>query len=63
MTSVRDLGWYHHTIATWLTALAEHGFRITHAREPLGAHSLRPDAGGPWKDIPRFFAFRASTLS
>jgi SAM-dependent methyltransferase len=60
ITSVRDIGWHHHTLATWLTALATNGFRLQVVREPTGSNSARADNGGPWATVPRFFAFRAT---
>jgi SAM-dependent methyltransferase len=51
-TSVRDIGWHHRTLATWLTALAA-GFRLEAAVEPV--------TDGPWADTPRLLALRART--
>jgi SAM-dependent methyltransferase len=62
ITTVRDIGWNHHTLATWLTTLAATGFCLTHVREPLGAQKTRPIDTNPWTDVPRFFAFRASKI-
>jgi SAM-dependent methyltransferase len=59
VTSVRDIGWNHHTIATWLTLLAMAGFRLEEVREPLGAQSTRLTGSGQWSTVPRLFAFRA----
>jgi len=61
ITSVRDIGWNHHTLATWLTTLAATGFHLQAVREPTGSNSTRADNGGPWATVPRLFAFRATT--
>jgi 2-polyprenyl-3-methyl-5-hydroxy-6-metoxy-1,4-benzoquinol methylase len=57
--SVRSIGWYHRTIATWFTAVADAGFVIDEVREPLGADDRRSDGGGSWTRTPRFLAWRA----
>ena len=57
--SVRSVGWYHRTVATWLTTVAGAGFAITEVREPTGDEPRRADGGGPWSRVPRFLAFTA----
>lgn len=56
LMAVRQIGWHHRTIATWLTTLASHGYALERVVEPTGAGSGRADGGGPWRHIPRFFA-------
>jgi 2-polyprenyl-3-methyl-5-hydroxy-6-metoxy-1,4-benzoquinol methylase len=57
--SIRAVGWYHRTLATWLTTCATAGFTIGTVREPTGAESRRQDQGGRWSNTPRFLAWRA----
>jgi 2-polyprenyl-3-methyl-5-hydroxy-6-metoxy-1,4-benzoquinol methylase len=57
--SIRSVGWYHRTIATWVKALVAAGFVLVEVREPTGAEPRRPDGGGPWSVVPRFLAFSA----
>jgi len=57
--SVRSVGWYHRTVATWLTTVAGAGFAITEVREPTGDEPRRAGSGGPWSRVPRFLAFTA----
>jgi SAM-dependent methyltransferase len=61
VSAVHDIGWHHRTLATWLNALADAGFRIERAAEPLGRDANRADHGGAWRDLPRFLAFRCGT--
>jgi SAM-dependent methyltransferase len=57
LTSVREIGWYHRTLGTWLTALAGAGFALDEAREPAGADV--PGADPRWAGVPRLLALRA----
>ncbi|MEU7870529.1 class I SAM-dependent methyltransferase [Dactylosporangium sp. NPDC049140] len=50
--AVHNIGWHHRTVSTWLNALAEAGFTLERAVEPLGQ--------GAWERLPRFLAFRAT---
>ena len=58
-SSIRSVGWYHRTIATWMTAVAAAGLVVVEVREPAGLEPRRPDGGGPWSAVPRFLAFSA----
>lgn len=62
LVSVRRVGWYHRTVATWLTSVATAGFCLVRAVEPAGAGSARSDGGGLWADVPRFLGFVAAAL-
>jgi SAM-dependent methyltransferase len=57
--SVRSVGWHHRTVASWLNALSQARFNIVEVREPIGNEPRRPDGGGPWAGVPRFFAVSA----
>ena len=57
--SVRSVGWHHRTVASWLNAITQAGFTVVEVREPIGDEPRRPDAGGPWAGVPRFFAVTA----
>jgi SAM-dependent methyltransferase len=57
--SVRSVGWHHRTVASWLNALTQARFNIVELREPIGNEPRRPDGGGPWAVVPRFFAVTA----
>ena len=57
--SIRSVGWYHRTVASWLNAISQAGFNIVEVREPSGDEPRRPDGGGPWAVVPRFFAVTA----
>lgn len=57
LTSVREIGWYHRTLGTWLTALARAGFALDEAREPAGDDV--PGADPRWAQVPRLLALRA----
>ena len=57
--SVRSVGWHHRTVASWLNAISQAGFNIVEVREPTGNEPRRPDGGGRWVVVPRFFAVSA----
>ncbi|WP_088289475.1 bifunctional 2-polyprenyl-6-hydroxyphenol methylase/3-demethylubiquinol 3-O-methyltransferase UbiG [Kineosporia sp. A_224] len=57
LTSVREIGWYHRTLGTWLTALARAGLVLDEVREPAGDDV--PGADPRWAQVPRFLALRA----
>jgi ubiquinone/menaquinone biosynthesis C-methylase UbiE len=61
VSAVHHIGWHHRTLSSWLNALADAGFRVQRAAEPLGRDAKRPDHGGAWRDLPRFLAIRCST--
>jgi 2-polyprenyl-3-methyl-5-hydroxy-6-metoxy-1,4-benzoquinol methylase len=56
---VRSIGWWHRTVATWLTTLAGAGFSPTDLREPVAAPSPRLSA---WQQVPRFLAVRSGAV-
>jgi SAM-dependent methyltransferase len=58
LTSVREIGWYHRTLGTWLTALAQAGFVLDEVREPAGDDV--PGTDPRWAQVPRFLALRAA---
>jgi SAM-dependent methyltransferase len=59
---VSEIGWYHRTVATWLTSIASTGFTIERVDEPVGDEPRRADGGGPWRSVPRFLAVRARVV-
>lgn len=62
LTSVRQIGWYHRTLSTWVTSLAVTGFFTQRVVEPHGALSGRDDSGGPWALVPVLLAFAATAV-
>ncbi|HET9731223.1 MAG TPA: class I SAM-dependent methyltransferase [Acidimicrobiales bacterium] len=54
VASVRQIGWYHRTVATWLSQLHSAGFRVQDLEEPM-----TDETGSSWCGIPRFLALRA----
>jgi SAM-dependent methyltransferase len=59
LESIRQIGWHHRTLATWINDLAAVGLAIDRVEEPTGADGARPDGGGHWAGVPRFFAYSA----
>ncbi|MBI4939616.1 MAG: methyltransferase domain-containing protein [Actinobacteria bacterium] len=57
LTSVREIGWYHRTLGTWLTVLGRTGLVVHEVREPAGDDV--PGADPRWADVPRLLALRA----
>ena len=57
--SIREIGWHHRTLGTWVDALAGSGFALRKVVEPTGGR--RSDGGGPWATVPRFLGFSAQT--
>jgi SAM-dependent methyltransferase len=60
MHSIRQIGWHHRTLATFMSAVAAAGFGIHRVLEPTGDASRRNDGGGQWSGLPRFLALSAS---